>query len=395
MAQTRTALHPTTVRRRVSILGATGSIGRNTLDVIAQHPERFDVVALTAHRDAAGLAVLARKIQPHCCVVADTASYAALKEALAGTGIIAMAGADALCEAAAMPADLVVASIVGAAGLAPVMMAAQQGAHIALANKEALVCAGALLTRCCAQSGSMLLPVDSEHSAIFQVFDTKRPETISHITLTASGGPFLHHTSEQLAQVSPQDAVRHPNWDMGAKISVDSATMMNKALEMIEAYHLFPLRPSQIEVMIHPQSVVHSMVHHIDGSVLAQLGTPDMRTPIAYALAWPERLTLDTPKLDLAAIGTLEFLPANTQRWRAIALARTALEQGAEAAITLNAANEIAVAAFLEGKIPFTRIISTAEEMLTRQKNYATDTLEDVLALDNAVRRQTQEYIGS
>lgn len=382
--------------KSVSILGVTGSIGTSTLDVMSQHEQTFQVAAITAHRNVEKLALIALKTHPALCVIGDESCYNDLKDKLSGSGIRVAAGADALCEAASLKADLVVAAMVGAAGLRPLLSAIRQGTTIALANKESLVCAGTIMQEACRTHHSTLLPVDSEHSAIFQVFDFARPERVDHITLTASGGPFLNHTPQQMETITPQSAVRHPNWEMGAKISVDSATMMNKALEMIEAFHLFPITPAQIEVLIHPESVVHSLVHYVDGSVLAQLGTPDMRTPISCALSWPDRLPLKAPRLDLAAIGKLHFQTPDEQQFPALRLARHVLHEGAAAAITLNAANEVAVAAFLDNKIPFNAIlplIENALEQMTAQSTIVT--LEDVLACDATSRNHTQQRISS
>jgi 1-deoxy-D-xylulose-5-phosphate reductoisomerase len=310
MAMSEAALplaHASSGRRTVSILGATGSVGRSTTDLLMRHRDRYEVVALTANRDADGLIALARELRPRLAVIADPAGYAAVHAGLAGTGTAVAAGADAVVEAATRPVDWVMAAIVGMAGLAPTMAAIRTGATVAFASKECLVAAGPVMMAAIRRHGATLLPVDSEHNAIFQVFDFARPEAVERIILTASGGPFRQVPRESLAAVTPEQAVAHPNWRMGAKISVDSATMMNKGLEVIEAHHLFAMPGPRIEVVIHPQSIVHSLVAYVDGSVLAQLGSPDMRTPIAHTLAWPDRIQAPSPRLDLAAIGTLSF----------------------------------------------------------------------------------------
>ncbi|MEE8534446.1 MAG: 1-deoxy-D-xylulose-5-phosphate reductoisomerase, partial [Kiloniellales bacterium] len=328
--------------RSVTVLGSTGSVGRNTVELIERGRERFDVVALTAHSSVERLAEQARRLRPELAVIADGNLYAELKAALAGTGIETAAGETALVEAAMRPADWVMAAIVGAAGLAPTLAAVRRGAIVALANKETLVCAGALMMAEVAGNGATLLPVDSEHNAIFQVLDAERPDTVERIILTASGGPFRARSLEDMADVTPEQAVAHPNWDMGAKISVDSATMMNKGLELIEAHYLFTMPEGRIEILVHPQSVVHSMVAYVDGSVLAQMGQPDMRTPIAYTLAWPARMAAPVERLDLAALGTLTFEAPDPERFPALRLAREALCDGGGAPTILNAANEVA-----------------------------------------------------
>ena len=351
----------TAAPRRVSILGATGSVGRRTVDLVAAHPRRYRVEALTAHRNAALLAAQARRLRPRLAAVGDPTAYAALKAELAGTGVRVAAGPEALVEAAALPAEWVMAAIVGAAGLAPTLRAVRRGATVALANKECLVCAGALMMAEARRRGATLLPVDSEHNAIFQVFDFERPERVEKIVLTASGGPFRTRARAAMAAATPAQAVAHPVWDMGDKISVDSATMMNKGLETIEAYHLFPVPADRIEILVHPQSVVHGMVVYCDGSVLAQLGAPDMRTPIACSLAWPDRLPAPVPRLDLAAIGSLTFETPDAARFPALRLAREALARGGGAPAALNAANEVAVGGFLRGEIGFLDIVSVVE----------------------------------
>ncbi len=380
--------------KRVSVLGATGSVGCNTVDLLARNPQAFTVEVLSANTNAKLLAEQAKRVGAKAAVVANEAAYAELKAALAGTTIEAMAGENALGEAARRPADVVVAAIVGVAGLAPTLEAAKSGAVVALANKECLVSAGSVLKAEVAKSGATLLPVDSEHSAIFQVFDFDHPEAVRSITLTASGGPFREMTLADMARVSPEQAVAHPNWDMGPKISVDSATMMNKGLELIEAYHLFPVAPGAIEVVVHPQSVIHGMVSYTDGSVLAQLGAPDMRTPIAVALAWPRRMETPSEHLSLAALGRLDFEAPDETRFPALRLAREALQTGGGAPTILNAANEMAVAAFLEGRIGFLDIAALVESALGQLAAPEPTSLDDVLALDTAARTFTQGAVN-
>ena len=381
-----TLRQPDAAPRRVSILGATGSIGCSTLDLIGRNRKRYEVEALTAFSNVELLARQAREVGARFAVIGDPVRYGELKAALAGTGIEVAAGAAALVEAAARPAEWVMAGIVGAAGLEPTLAAVRRGAVVALANKECLVCTGDLLLEEVRRSGATLLPVDSEHNAIFQVFDFERPDTVEQIVLTASGGPFLHHDASALEQVTPAQAVAHPNWDMGAKISVDSATMMNKGLELIEAYRLFPVRPGQVQILVHPQSVVHSMVAYVDGAVLAQLGAPDMRTPIAYTLAWPERIHTPARRLDLAEIGKLTFFAPDEARFPALRLAREALRAGGSAPTVLNAANEVAVHAFLEERIGFLDIVRTVERVLERLPTHAIDSIDGVRAADSGAR---------
>ena len=379
--------------KSVTVLGATGSIGLSTLDLIARHGERYRVDALTAYSNVDGLAELARRHRARRAVIGDPALYEPLKAALSGTDIEVSAGPDALVEAADGEAEFVMAGIVGSAGLAPTLAAIRRGAQIGLANKECLVCAGEIVMREVRRSGAELLPVDSEHNAIFQVFDAERSESVRRILLTASGGPFREWTAERMAAATPEQAVAHPNWSMGAKISVDSATMMNKGLEMIEAFHLFPLQPDQIVVLVHPQSVIHSMVEYVDGSTLAQLGSPDMRTPIAYCLAWPERISAPSPPLDLAAMGQLTFEEPDETRFPALRLAGHCLRAGSEAATVLNAANEVAVAAFLGRRIGFLDIAQCVEKTLDGINIEATRSLEDVFALDASARRLAESLI--
>jgi 1-deoxy-D-xylulose-5-phosphate reductoisomerase len=377
---------PKTVPRRISVLGSTGSVGCSTLDLIRRHPDTFAVEALTANGQVERLAEQARQVGARLAVVADEARYRDLKNALSGSGIEAAAGTAAVIEAASRPADWLMAAIVGAAGLAPTLAAVRRGGVVALANKETLVCAGALMTAEVARSRATLLPVDSEHNAIFQVLDADRPEAVDRIVLTASGGPFRTLPREAMAEVTPEQAVAHPNWDMGAKISVDSATMMNKGLEIIEAQHLFAISADRIDVLVHPQSVVHSMVTYVDGSVLAQMGEPDMRTPIAYTLAWPGRMAAPVKRLDLAAIGQLTFETPDPERFPALRLAREALQSGGSAPTILNAANEVAVRAFLERRIGFLDIAKMVEETLLSLPACPLISLEDVWSVDQEAR---------
>ncbi len=372
--------------KSVSILGATGSIGRSTLDLIDRNPEKFRCVALTAHSKVTELAALARKFRPELAVVANDDSYHELKSALQGSGIAVAAGANGLTEAAQAHCDWVMSAIVGAAGLAPTLDAVRRGATVALANKESLVCAGPVFLAEVKKSGAQLLPVDSEHNAIFQVFDFAAPERVSKVILTASGGPFRDMSYAHMKSATPEQAVAHPIWSMGAKISVDSATLMNKGLELIEAHHLFPIHADQLDVLIHPQSVVHSLVEYVDGSVLAQLGTPDMRTPIAYTLAYPERLATPAARLNLAETGKLEFMLPDTVRFPALNLAWQALRAGGGAPAVLNAANEMAVQAFLDRRIGFLDIAAIVSEVLTKAKPGALNTLADVMAVDAMAR---------
>ncbi|OQW76504.1 MAG: 1-deoxy-D-xylulose-5-phosphate reductoisomerase [Proteobacteria bacterium ST_bin14] len=373
--------------KTVTILGATGSIGTSTLDLIEREPENFQVLALTANCDVDKLAAAAIRTNARRAVVAEEGCLADLRAALAGTGIETAAGAQALCEAAAMGADVTMAAIVGCAGLEPVLAAIEQGGTIILANKEPLVSAGDVILAAAAQYGATLLPADSEHNAIFQCFDSARPHRVRRIILTASGGPFRDKTLEEMRHMTLEQAVAHPNWSMGAKISVDSATLMNKGLELIEAARLFPVANHQLEVIVHRQSVIHSMVEYVDGSVLAQLGPPDMRTPIAYCLAWPDRMAAPMPPLDLVSIGRLDFEAPDPVRFPALRLAREALEAGGARPAILNAANEVAVAAFLERRIGFLEIAAIVEDTLNRYDPAAPDNVEAVLVVDAEARR--------
>jgi len=380
-------------RRSVTILGATGSVGRSTLDLIARDRERFEVLALTANRDAAGLAEAARRVGAKRAVICDQAFLPALEEALQGSGIETAAGPEAVLETAALGADWTMAAIVGAAGLGPTMAALRSGRTVALANKEALVSAGALMTAAAKESGATLLPVDSEHNAVFQCFDGERPHAVRRILLTASGGPFRTLSLDEMRGVTPEQAVAHPNWSMGAKISVDSATLMNKGLELIEAFHLFPLPPEAFDVLVHPQSVIHSLVEYVDGSFLAQLGAPDMRIPIAHTLAWPERMETPCERLDLVRIARLDFEAPDEIRFPALALARQALREGGARPAILNAANEIAVAAFLAKRINFLDIATIAAETLAAYAPPPPRTIEEVLEVDRAAREAGRDIM--
>jgi 1-deoxy-D-xylulose-5-phosphate reductoisomerase len=381
-------------QRRVTILGSTGSVGCNTAELVAADPDLYAVEALVASRNAERLAEQAKALKAKFAVVAEESQYRALKDALSGTGIETASGIEAVVEAARRPADWVMAAIVGAAGLAPTLAAVRRGAAVALANKEVMVCAGELVTAEAKLHKATLLPVDSEHNAIFQVFDAAQRQAIEKIVLTASGGPFRKSSIEQMASATPAQAVAHPNWRMGAKISVDSATMMNKGLEVIEAHHLFNLPSEKLDVVVHPQSVVHGLVYYTDGSVLAQLGSPDMRTPIANALGWPDRIAAPSPRLDLAKLAQLTFEAPDPERFPALRIARAALVAGGGAPTVLNAANEIAVAAFLDEQIGFLDIAATVERVLDRMGNRRIASLEDVYALDHEARATARSLIG-
>ncbi|WP_340265163.1 1-deoxy-D-xylulose-5-phosphate reductoisomerase [Sphingobium mellinum] len=372
--------------RKVSIFGATGSVGMSTLDLIQREPDKYEVVALTAHGDVAGLAAAARKCGARIAVIGNPKRYEALKDALRGSGVEVAAGEQALVDAAQAGADWSMAAIVGCAGLRPTMAALKNGGTVALANKESLVSAGALMMDAAARSGATLLPVDSEHNAIFQCLAGSHLEDVSRIILTASGGPFRTRSREEMRTITPAQAVAHPNWSMGAKISVDSATMMNKGLEFIEAAHLFPVGLDRIEILVHPQSIIHSMVEYRDRSTLAQLGSPDMRIPIASTLAWPQRMGTPCQPLDLAKVGRLDFEAPDPERFPALRLARHAAEQGGAAPAILNAANEIAVAAFLAGAIGFLDIAMIVEDVLNRYSAPVPDGIDDVLEADAKAR---------
>ncbi|MFZ5618572.1 MAG: 1-deoxy-D-xylulose-5-phosphate reductoisomerase [Pseudomonadota bacterium] len=391
------------ISRRVTVLGSTGSVGVNTLDLIDFATSRgeaaIEIEALTANTNVALLAEQARKHRPRYVAIADAGRKGELEDALRGLDIEIGAGAEAIDEAGAREADWVMAAIVGAAGLKPTLNAAKRGAAVALANKECLVCAGDVVTEAIRKSGGALLPVDSEHNAIFQVFDFERPHRVSRLILTASGGPFRTWSKAEMATATPAQAVAHPNWTMGAKISVDSATMMNKGLELIEASHIFPIDHEKIEILVHPQSVIHSMVEYVDGSVLAQLGTPDMRIPIASTFAWPDRTPTPSARLDFAAVRQLTFEAPDFHRFPSLRLAREAVQRGGVYPATLNAANEVAVASFLRGELKFLDIAAVTEHVLNeigrRNGPAKLSSLEEAISADEEGRRLAERAIAA
>jgi 1-deoxy-D-xylulose-5-phosphate reductoisomerase len=378
------------VERTVTLLGATGSIGASTVDLLKRERKRFRVEAVCANKSAAALAALARELGARFAAVGDPTAYGELKAALAGTGIEVAAGESGLVEAAERPAEWVIGAITGAAGLKPTLAAAERGAIIALANKETLVCAGGLFMRRAAASGATVLPVDSEHNALFQAMSGSRREDVRRVILTASGGPFRAAPAEVVKAATVEQALKHPNWSMGAKITIDSATLMNKGLELIEAHHLFALASEQIDVLVHPQSIVHSLVEFCDGSLIAQLGSPDMRIPIAYCLAWPERIAGPAPRLDLARAATLTFEEPDLGRFPALGLARCALEAGGAAPTVLNAANEVAVGEFLARRLNFAGISAlveaTLEAALSRNWTAEPESVDEALSVDHNTR---------
>lgn len=382
---------------RLVVLGATGSIGRSTLDIVARNPERFDVVALVANRNADELARLAIEVSADYAVLADETQADALQKALAGSGIANGCGRSAVLEAVDRPSDMVVAGIVGAAGLEPTLSAIRSGRTIALANKECLVSAGDLFMGTVRKTGATLLPVDSEHNAIFQVFEPENIKAVEKVILTASGGPFRQTPLADMATITPAQALKHPNWEMGRRITIDSATLMNKGFEVIEAFHLFPIEANQLDVLVHPQSVVHGLVQYADGSLLAQMGSPDMRTPIAHCLAWPERMFVPLKKLDLAEIGSLTFERPDTARFPALRLAMAAMKRGGGATCVLNAADEVAVSAFLDGGLRFTDIPAAVEATLNSLEAKgglgAPAGVDDVLGLDDEARASCRDWI--
>jgi 1-deoxy-D-xylulose-5-phosphate reductoisomerase len=383
--------------RTITILGATGSIGASTIDLVQRQPGRFRVEAVSANTNADSLAALARAVGARFAAVGDPSAYSALKDALGGSGISAGAGESALVEAAQRPAQWVIGAITGAAGLRPTLAAAERGAIVALANKECLVCAGGLFMRRAAAAGATVLPVDSEHNALFQSLGANRREDLRRVILTASGGPFRTWTAEAIAAATPEQALKHPNWSMGPKVTIDSATLMNKGLEVIEAYHLFALKPSEIDVLVHPQSIVHGLVEFRDGSLIAQLGSPDMRIPIAHCLAWPERIDGPAPRLDLAKAATLTFEDPDLVRFPALGLARRALEAGGGAPTVLNAANEVAVAQFLDRKLAFLGIAALVERTLDQasRRGLVRDpgSVEEALSIDHDSRLLAGELL--
>ncbi|WP_017938802.1 1-deoxy-D-xylulose-5-phosphate reductoisomerase [Zestomonas thermotolerans] len=387
--------------QQITVLGATGSIGASTLDVLARHPERYQVFALTGFSRLAELRTLCLRHNPRFAVVPDERAARNLQEALRAAGLSTevLHGEAGLCTVAAAPeVDAVMAAIVGAAGLRPTLAAVQAGKKVLLANKEALVMSGALFMRAVQASGAMLLPIDSEHNAIFQCLPSNYARGLAasgvrRILLTASGGPFRETPLAALDHVTPEQACAHPNWTMGRKISVDSASMMNKGLELIEACWLFDARPAQVEVLIHPQSVIHSLVDYVDGSVLAQLGNPDMRTPIAHALAWPERIDSGVAPLDLFSVARLDFQEPDVERFPCLRLARQAAEAGGTVPAMLNAANEVAVAAFLERRVRFTEIASIIDHVLNHEASGTADSLDCVLGADARARAQARRWL--
>ena len=381
--------------RSITVLGSTGSVGTQTIDLIAAAPDRYRVRALVAGRNATLLAAQARQLGAEVAVLADPAGHAELRAALAGSGIRAECGPEAVVAAAGLEADWTMAAITGAAGLSPTLAAIRCGGVVALANKEALVCAGEVMLAAVRAHGATLLPVDSEHNAIFQSMADGNHGGIEKIVLTASGGPFRTASREEMARATPEAALRHPVWSMGAKISIDSATMMNKALEIIEAARIFGLPSERIEVLVHPQSVIHGLVHYSDGSVLAQLGSPDMRVPIAHTLAWPGRIATHAPRLDLAAIGRLEFAEPDMERFPALRLAREALAAGGGASAIMSAANEVAVDACLGRRIGFLDIVAVVEQVMQQLGAPPADTLQAVLTLDAAARAAATVRIGA
>jgi 1-deoxy-D-xylulose-5-phosphate reductoisomerase len=383
--------------RSVSLLGATGSIGSSTVDLLRREPGRYRVEAVSAQRNASALAALARELGARFAAIGDAAHYADLKEALSGSGIEAAAGEGALVEAAQRPADWVMAAITGASGLKPTMAAVERGATVALANKECLVCAGGLFMRRAAAAAARILPVDSEHNAVFQALRAGRREEVLRVILTASGGPFRTWSADRIAAATREQALKHPNWSMGAKITVDSASLMNKGLELIEAHHLFGLAPEELDVIVHPQSAVHAIVEFRDGSMIAQLGAPDMRVPISHCLAWPGRVGRAPSRLDLAQLACMSFEPPDLARFPALALAQSALRTGGGAATVLNAANEVAVAEFLAGRLGFAGIAMLVEATLSgadkRGIHAAPASVEEALAVDHIARRLAADLL--
>ena len=388
---------PRPLPRTVTLLGATGSIGSSTADLLRRDSDRYAVEAVTAHRDASALSRLARELNARFAAVADPAAYSDLKSELAGSGIEAAAGVAAIIEAAQRPADWVMAAITGAASLAPTLAAAERGATVALANKECLVCAGALFMRRAAAKGATVLPVDSEHNAIFQALSAGRREDIRRIVLTASGGPFRTWPLEAIRKVTVEQALKHPTWSMGPKVTIDSATLMNKGLELIEAHHLFALGPDELDVLVHPQSIVHGLVEFRDGSVIAQLGSPDMRIPISHCLAWPIRMGTPAPRLDLAQLGSLSFEEPDLRRFPALAIARRALAAGGAAPTVLNAANEVGVHEFVSGRLSFCGIPALVEATLdaTQRRGETAEpaSVEEALGIDHNARRLAMDLL--
>lgn len=379
--------------KTISILGSTGSVGRATVDLIKRMPQTYSVDSLTANKNWQLLAEQAKILKPRYVAISKQQYYQPLKNALNGEDIFIGAGEKAIIEAGDREVDLLMAAIVGIAGLLPTISAIRRGTTVALANKECLVSSGEIFIREASDAQAKLIPVDSEHNAIFQVFEAHNKAKLDRLILTASGGPFRNCTIDEMKGKNPQEALAHPNWDMGPKISIDSATMMNKGLEIIEAHYLFNVEESLIDVVIHPQSIVHSLVSYLDGSVLAQLADPDMKIPIAYALSWPKRMDATIPRLDLLKIGSLEFFKPDTKRFPALNLARESINLGGSSNLVLNAANEVAVAGFLAGKIKFTDIVATVEKVLDKNVETAPKSIEEVIFLDTEIRKYTESIL--
>ncbi|MTI16664.1 1-deoxy-D-xylulose-5-phosphate reductoisomerase [Rhodobacteraceae bacterium RKSG542] len=384
------------MQKKVTLLGATGSIGDSALDILCANPDRFAVETLVANQSVKKLAQAAVKTHAKRAVVADESKYQELKDVLAGSGIEVAAGRSAVIAAGADDADVIVSAMVGAAGLEPTMAAVQAGKTVALANKESIVCAGSLVRKAVAQTGATLLPVDSEHNAIFQVFDANAPESIEKVIITASGGPFRTASLEEMRVATPAMALKHPNWSMGQRITIDSATMMNKGLEVIEASHFFPVSVDQLEVLVHPQSIVHGMVQYKDGALLAHMSPPDMRTPISHCLGYPERVEINGARLDLAKLSTLSFEEPDLVRFPGLRLGFAVARMGDMAGTVYNGADEVAVSAFLSGQIGFLDIVATVEETLehfdSRGLLVKPGSLDDILELDKQVRVVAGEF---
>jgi len=379
--------------KNISILGATGSVGQQTLAVVRQHPDKFKITALAAQKNIVALAAAAREFRPELVAIADEGEYQNLKSEIGSLKTEILVGESGVIEAAKYNADICVAAIVGIAGLTPTLAAIEQGKTVALANKEALVCAGPLMLHAAEKSGAKILPVDSEHNAIFQVLENHNRDKVKKIILTASGGPFREKSKAEIYDATPEQALKHPNWNMGAKITIDSATLMNKGLELIEAHYLFAMPPEQIEILIHPQSIIHSMVGYVDGSVLAQLGPPDMTVPISYCLGYPHRIATAAKPLDFAEIKNLSFESPDTVRFPALGLTRAALTAGGAMPTIMNAANEIAVAAFRARKISFGRITEIIDAAMQQVENTRITTMADLFAANAAARRKAEEMM--
>ena len=379
--------------KQVTILGSTGSVGRSALNLISENRDKYEILALTANTDVEGLVEQSKYFKPKIAVITASELYHELKSKLSNTGIVVMAGSNALVAAASEPADLTFAAIVGAAGLLPTLTAIKNGKTVAIANKECLVCAGELFMQYVNKYNTTLLPVDSEHNAIFQVFDASRSEMVSRVILTASGGPFRNYSMDMLETVTQEQALAHPNWSMGPKISIDSATMMNKGFELIEAHYLFNVSPQKLEVLVHPESIVHSLVEYIDGSMLAQLSVPDMQIPLAYALAWPDRIKTSVKSLDLTKLSALHFENVDDQNFPSLNLARNAMQEGGTATTLLNAANEIAVEAFLLRKIKFLDIYKIVEYVFDECQRQSSLSLEVILDVDRTARELAQTWM--